>query len=235
MDAARQDPSLIMTVIAESTGAFGSLLASVTAVLLVTSIFGAMLSFHGTVARYVFALARERVLPAACWPAPGAAAARTPRSVAPWCSRRWRRVVVTPFVLLGADPVTTMFTWLAALAATAVLLLLVGASAAASPFFHRGGGSREGAWSARIAPTLGIVVGLLVLGTIVSNLATLLGIDPQSRLTWLIPIVLAATVVVRRGVGDRPASSPTRRVPGVGRGRPHPLATPERRLSDVRL
>jgi amino acid transporter len=234
VDAARSDPSLVMTVIAESTGAFGPLLASLTALLLVTSILAAMLSFHGTVSRYVFALARERVLPAVL-----ASTGRGSRQDAPvggsLLQSAIATLVVVPFVLAGADPVVTMFTWLAALAAAAVLLLLVTASAAAWAYFHRGGGAGETAWATRVAPILGITVGLVVLGTIVSNLDTLLGIDPRSRLTWLIPLVLAATVavgatwavvlrLVNRDVYDN-----------IGRGRPHPLAMPERRLHTVRL
>jgi amino acid transporter len=234
VDAARQDPSLIMTVIAESTGAFGSLLATATAVLLVTSIFAAMLSFHSTASRYAFALAREHVIPSTV--------ARTGsgrRQDAPVGGSLLQSatavVVVAPFVLLGADPVATMFTWLAALAATAVLLLLVGSSAAAVAYFSRGGGGQEGPWSAQVGPVLGIAAGVVVLGTIVFNLHALLGIDPQSRLTALIPLILAATVGVGAtwALGLRLARPDVYR--HVGRGRPDPLAIPERRLADVRL
>jgi amino acid transporter len=234
VDAARQDPSLIMTVIAESAGAFGSVLATATAVLLVTSIFASMLSFHSTISRYVFALARERVIPAAL-----AATGTGSRQDAPiggsLLQSATAALVVAPFVVLGADPVVTMFTWLAALAAAAVLLLLVGSSAAAVGYFARGGGGREGPWSAQVAPTLGVAVGIVMLATIVFNLDALLGIDPHSPLAWLIPAVLAAAVGAGAvwAIALRLARPEAYR--GVGRGRPEPLATPERRLADVRL
>ncbi|MCI0686046.1 MAG: amino acid permease, partial [Sporichthyaceae bacterium] len=67
VDAAR-DPAagLPFSVFEASYGpAYGPPLVSVATVLLVTSIFAAMLSFHNGVARYLFALGRERVLPPA--------------------------------------------------------------------------------------------------------------------------------------------------------------------------
>jgi amino acid transporter len=61
VDAAR-DPNagLPFSILA---GRFGSGVVEVATLLLVLSIFAAMLSFHNTVARYLFALGRERVLP----------------------------------------------------------------------------------------------------------------------------------------------------------------------------
>ena len=43
---------------------WGEDVANIANVLLITSVFAALLWFHNTVARYLFALGRERVLPA---------------------------------------------------------------------------------------------------------------------------------------------------------------------------
>ncbi len=60
-DAQRQaETGIPFSVLSNLYGGWASGLANL---LLITSIFGALLSFHNTVARYVFAMSRERVLP----------------------------------------------------------------------------------------------------------------------------------------------------------------------------
>ncbi len=61
--AAARDPDLPFTILSSSFGPFGPVVAGLGQVLLVTSVFAAMLSFHGTAARYTFGFARERLLP----------------------------------------------------------------------------------------------------------------------------------------------------------------------------
>ena len=84
--------------------------------LLLTSVFAALLSFHNGVARYLFALGRERVLPAALGrvgtrsggPIAGSLVQSRWRSGRRWCSR-----------CSGADPVLQLFTWLSGTATSA--------------------------------------------------------------------------------------------------------------------
>lgn len=235
--ASKADPELPMTVLVQAYGVFGPHIAGLGAVLLVTSIFAAMLSFHSTVARYVFALARERLLPQVL-ARTGLASRRTVRDAPVGGSlmqTACAAVVVMVFATLNADPIATLFTWLAALAAVAVLLLLVASSLAALRWFHAGGGTNEGVGTRVIAPLLAIVAGTVVLGVTVANLGALLGVPTGSPLTVIIPGVIAVGVLLgllwagalrhqRRDVYD-----------GIGRGRPHPLSLPDKRLADVRL
>jgi amino acid transporter len=234
--AAAGDPNLAFTIMTDSYGVFGSLVADLGSLLLVTSIFAAMVSFHSTVARYVFALARERVLPAAlARTGSGAGSRRDAPVAASLLQSVTAGVVVVVFAIVGAAPVTTMFTWLAAVAAVSVLALLVVASGAAIRWFRMAGGAGEGRWCRVVAPALAIVTGLGVLVVTVVNLDTLLGVATGSPLIVVIPCALAAVAIVglvwagvlrrrRRDVYD-----------GIGRGRPHPLAVPDQRLSGVRL
>jgi amino acid transporter len=195
------------------------------------------LSFHGTGARYTFGLARERLLPALL--------ARTGRSSG---SRRdapiggsvvqtvLAAVVVAVFAAVRADPVATLFTWLAALAAFAVLALLVVASVAAWRWFRHGGGRHEGRWTRQVAPIAGILIGSTVLVVMALRMHTLLGAPAASVAT----IAAIPSIVVVVGVAGLCWTGILRaRRPdvydGIGQGRPHPLAMPDKRLADTRF
>ncbi len=229
--AVARDPqaNLPFSLLAEM---FGTAVAWLGAVLLVTSVFAAMLSFHNIVARYLFALGRERVLPARL------ARTRTgTRGGAPvggsLVQSGTAAVVVAAFAVAGADPITALFTWMASLAAVGLLVLLVGSSAAARSFFRRGGGRHEGPWVRVVAPVLGGLGGLVVLAVTVANLDSLLGIPRGSVRMLIVPGIVTVTLAAglvwglllrrhRRVVFDL-----------ISRGRPDPLLVPEYRLADV--
>jgi amino acid transporter len=233
---ARQDPNLVFTIMDHGYGILGPLVAGAGSLLLVTSMFAAMVSFHGTVARYLFGLARERVLPVRL---ARTGAGRGSRRDAPIAGSLVQSaiaaVVVGVFAVTGADPVSALFAWLAALAALALLALLVATSGAAMRWFRTvGEGCGESRWSRVVAPALGLAAGLGVLIVTTVNLGALLGVA-GFWLTAVIPGTVVAAIVIglvwagvlrrrRRGVYD-----------GIGRGRPHPLAVVDRRLDEVSL
>lgn len=79
-----------------------------------------MLAFHSVIARYVFAMAREAVLPTGLAGADSGARVSAPRggSLAQTVTAA---VVVAGFALAGADPVGQMFAWLSTLGALGLL------------------------------------------------------------------------------------------------------------------
>ena len=103
---------------ADRLGAFWGDSASL---LFATSLFAALLSFHNAVARYAFALGRERVIPPVF-------SRVHPRTGAPYVASFTQTVlalaVVAIFALADADPVLKLFTWLTNLGALGVLLLM---------------------------------------------------------------------------------------------------------------
>ncbi len=235
--ATRADPELPLTVLATTYGVFGPLVAMLGTGLLITSIFAAMLSFHSTAARYTFGLARERVLPPML-SRTGAGSARSRRDApigGSLVQTGLAGLVVAVFAMLDANPITTLFTWLATLAAVAVLVLLVAASLAALRFFHRGGGTNDSVWARVVAPVVGAGAGAAVLSVTVVNLGTLLGAAPGSPLTVIIPGVVGAGILA--GLAWAAILRHRRRdlYDAIGRGRPHPLALPDKRLADVRF
>ena len=160
-------------------------------VLFLTSVFAAILSFHNGVARYLFALGRERVLPAALSRVSTRSGGPIAGSLA---QSALALVVVAVFALSGADPVLQMFTWLSGTAAVGVILLMAGTSAAVVGFFRArpGGGS---VWQRAIAPTLATIALVALVALLIGNFDALLGTDPTSPLRWILPgLVLLAAV-----------------------------------------
>ena len=200
--------------------------------ILVTSVIAAMLSFHNGVARYVFALGRERVLPAVLAHIGSGSRGGAPVGGSVLQSAI-AAVVVGAVVITDGDPIALLFTWLSTLAAIGVLVLLAGCSWAALRFFRRGGGTNEGPFIRSVAPTVGVIAGLAVLATVVANVHALLGVAPGSPLTVILPGLIAVATLA----GLWWAMALRRRRPDVylaiGRGRPHPLAVLDHGLADL--
>jgi amino acid transporter len=228
VDAARDpDGGLPFGVLHRHYGAGVALLGTA---ILITSILAAMVSFHNGVARYCYALGRERVLPA------GLARVRSgPHGGAPIGGSLSQSVlaalVIATATVTGADPIGVLFTWLSTLAAIGILALLVTCSWAALRFFRAGGGTNETALTRTFAPTLGVLAGLAVLATVIANVNALLGVSPGSPLTVILPGIIATAAVAGLIWGRLLRRHQPAVFAGIGLGRPHPLATLDHGLS----
>jgi amino acid transporter len=211
---------------------YGRLLAIVASLLLVTSVFAALLSFHHTAARYVFVLSRERVLPPGLGRVGRGVAAGAPVGGS-LVQSAVALVVLGVCVLTGADPLRVLFTQLSTVAAIGILSLMLVVCLATLRFFRNGGGANESVWIRVAAPALGAlgVAGILV--TTVANLASVLG-PGAGREAWLVPGIVAVTGLVGLGwgaiLGRRPAIGR-----GLGRGEPEPLAELEHQLAGIEV
>jgi len=112
---------------ASDFGALGRTVSTSANILLITSVFAALTSFHNNVARYLFALGREPVLPAAL--------ARTNPANGPPVGGSLNQsilglLVIAEFIGLRLDPFTLFFTWLGYVAAVGVLSLMIASSVA---------------------------------------------------------------------------------------------------------
>lgn len=213
--ATEAGPGLVFGPIAQ----FASpVIADIATVLFITSVLAALLSFHNGVARYFFALGRERVLPSGL----SRVGARSGAPVAGSLLQTTIAVVVIAvFVILDRDPLLDMFTWLSGMSAVGVILLMTGASASVIGFFSSRQ-TEESTWQRLIAPALATIVlgGLVVL--LVVEFDTLLGTDPTSPLRWILPgIVFAAAILgIVWGLGLR--SSRPDVYDGIGRSAVEP-------------
>jgi amino acid transporter len=224
-----QDPAgdMPFSILRDHYGSFWSGLGQA---VFITSIFGAMISFHNVVARYTFGLAREGVLPARLGVIGGSiGGVPIGGSIAQSVTAA---ITILVFMGLHADPITALFTLLSVVAAIGVLLLMIGAGLAVIRFYRLSPG-RPGLWHRLFAPGLG-AAGLLVILVITSaNLTALTGQVTQVR--WLLPGVILAAAVggVLWGLVLRA------RRPGVymaiGYGEPKPLAVLDRSLAHLEL
>ncbi|MEH1031623.1 APC family permease [Micromonospora profundi] len=193
---------------------------------LIFAIVTSMLAFHSVVARYVFAMAREGVLPAGLAQTGSAMRVSAPRGGS-LTQTGTATVVVGAFALAGADPIAVMFTWLSTLGAMGLLCLLLAASVAAMTAPASVRGPQAGAWEWRLAPALGVLGGSVVLALMVGNVGSLLGATPGSMYPFFLPAILAATAVVGGVWAGHLRQARPEVYAGIGRGSPKTHAVPD--------
>jgi amino acid transporter len=161
-------------------------------VLLLTGLLAALISLHHTIARYMFALGRERLLPV--WLGRTSLRTSAPRAGS------LTQSLIAALVLAGCyyfdlDPSTKVFTRLSVGGALGILVLLLLASLAALLFLNRNPNG-ENVWRRFIAPALA-TVGLGTLAYLAFiNVPALLGVSSDDPLTRTVPTVLAAELVL---------------------------------------
>lgn len=170
----------------------GVLLVDIGRVLFVTSVLAAMISFHNTTARYVFALGREGVLPVVL-------GRTSPRTGSPWLGSVIQSVVglvvIVLYAVAGWDPVVQLFFWGGTAGGLGVLFLIVTTSVAIVVYFLRQPAG-ETVWRRLVAPILAAVLLLIVVVLALVNFATLLGVDPRSPLRWGIPLAYLVIAIL---------------------------------------
>ena len=174
--AVAQGPGLLYGL--SSSGA----LAQVAQLLFITSLFAAALAYHNVTWRYMFALSREGVLPAAL--------SRTSRTSIPRAASLTQSAtglaVILLFAVAGWPPMTGLFFGGGATGGLGVTILLAVTSVAVIAYFagHRGA---ESAWVRVAAPALSAVLlaGAVILAVL--HYGTLLGTAPGNPAAWLLP------------------------------------------------
>jgi amino acid transporter len=200
--AAAEDPGgMLLTTITAVLGPVGGEIARV---LLVTSLFAALLAFHNVLARYLFVLGGRGALPVAC----GRSHARhgSPH-VGSLVQTGTALVLLAVFVLAGMDPVTQVFAWMAGTATLGVLALMALTCLAVIVFFRRSQvGTRP--WPTLLAPALGLAGLLVFLFLTITNFPTLIG--GSAGLATAIGAVLVVFFAVGAAWARRvPSATPT--------------------------
>ena len=165
----------------------GEALRDVMNVLLITSLFACVLSFHNVLARYQFTLANRGVLPARL-------GTTNPRHHAPSFSSVVQTVtaavVLLALVLVGLDPLVGVFGSMAGVSTVGMVLLMAVTSVAALVFFARRPELARGkVVQTRVAPAVA-VLGLVTCGWLVLSNFTLVtgGSAGVSAVLALIPV-----------------------------------------------
>lgn len=143
-------------------------------ILLLLSLFACVLSFHNTLNRYFFALARERLLPAML-------ARVHPRHGSPVAAGGVQSAsaagLILVFVAAGADPYAVVFGWMSGLAVLGILSVQAMVSLAVILYFRRAHGHDHPVLVTTVLPAVALagLSGALVL--VASNLDLLTGSD----------------------------------------------------------
>jgi amino acid transporter len=159
--------------------------------LFLTSVFAALLAFHAAVARYQFALGRERVLPAA-W---GRTHARTGAPLLGSITQSAvALVVLVLYNVFGLDPLVYLFAWLTTVGGLGVLILMWGASLAVMVFFARN--RLENVWRGKVAPLIAFLFLSIILLATVIGLGDLLQVPENSIFQWLFPTAYLVFAII---------------------------------------
>ena len=160
--------------------------------LFATSVLAAMISFHNTVARYTFALGRERVFPSLL-------SATGRRSGAPFAGSLVQSllglVVIILYMAFDLDPVVQLFFWIGTAGGFGILVLVALTSIAVFAFFLRKPGD-ESTFGRVIAPVLATVLLAVVVYYAVAGFHNLLGVASDDPLRWIIPAAYPAVALL---------------------------------------
>ena len=160
--------------------------------LLIGGLLAGMLALHNTITRYLYAMARENVLPAAL--------ARTSRRTfvprtASLTQSAVAAVAIAAAYAAGVRTPGVLAHQLTVAGGLGVLVLLLVTSLATLLHLNRVPNG-EGTWGRFLAPILATVA-LGTLGYLAFwNIPDLLGVPPDSALVWLVPAVIAASAAV---------------------------------------
>jgi amino acid transporter len=151
--------------------------------LVITSIFAALLSTHGALSRYLFAMGRSGMLP-------GLLGTVHPRMKSPHIASLAQSAVTATLVIIlaltGADPIGVIYPWILAIGSVAILILYVAASLAVCKSL-RASDYENRLWVTTIAPMIAAVAMSAILVLAVSNYDSQTGSsNPIVNLLWVI-------------------------------------------------
>ena len=162
--------------------------------LIVTSIFAAVLAFHNTIARYLYALGRQGQL----WSALGKThPERQSPHVACAVQAVSAAVIVVAFAIAGAPPYTGLYVWATGIGAICIILLQAVASVAVFAYFRKSTVDNR-PWHTLVAPALSVLALMSLAGISLSNFSLLVGDPGTLAISALAALPLIAALL---GVG----------------------------------
>lgn len=183
VEAAGADPGgMVLTTITRELGAVAG---DISQVLLLTSLFAALLSFHNVLARYGFSLGRSGALPERLG---GSHPRHRSPHTASLAQTASAALLVAACAAFGMDPVVEVFAWMSGTATLGVLALMALTCLAVIVFFRRTGLDVR-RWHTLVAPGAGLLGLTVCLALSVANFPLLIG--GSTGLAWALVAVLA--------------------------------------------
>lgn len=167
---AAEDPEgMVVTTATNYVGPWAGIIVQI---LLLTSLFAASLSFHNVLARYIKSIAQDDCLPQKI-------GATHPKHGSPHTASVVQTisiiVLLAVAVIVGADPITQIFTWFSGLSTYTIVIMMVMVSYSVMRYFAMNPSTQDSTWSKFIAPLISIFALGFVLLFIVFNLPMLVG------------------------------------------------------------
>jgi amino acid transporter len=184
------DPTAFLFVLGSTY--IGTVLTTVMSLLFISSVFAALLAFHNAVARYLYALGREGLVPATLG---RTHAKHLSPHVGSLSQSILAVIVVLIFVVTQQDPVLALFTWLTQLGTLAIIVLMALASFAVVAFFARHRDLDSNMLRTMVAPLVGgLAMSVVVAIYAASQFGLLIG-NPESPLRWILPALILVAAV----------------------------------------
>ncbi|OBF30460.1 APC family permease [Mycobacterium sp. ACS4331] len=161
--------NMLLDTTADTLGRVGR---DVVNVLLLTSLFACVLSFHNVIARYQFVLSGKGLLPARLGTVHSRHASPAFSSVVQTVTAF---VIVAVFAVLQIDPLVGVFGSMAGVATVGMVLLMLTTSVAVLVFFVRNPDADRRLWQTRLAPALACLGLLGSLWLVLSNFTLVTG------------------------------------------------------------
>ncbi|MCW2515418.1 MAG: Putrescine importer PuuP [Mycobacterium sp.] len=149
----------------------GAVAGDLVQILLISSLFAALLAFHNVLSRYIFSLGNSSALPARCGRAHVKHSSPYIASVVQTVSAL---VLVVASALAGLDPVTEVFAWFVGLSSVGIIALMTLTSVAVLVYFRRTTVDRR-SWNTMVAPALGLIGLAVLLVMTIAKLPLLVG------------------------------------------------------------
>jgi amino acid transporter len=198
------DPTIFVFTL--SDGYAGPWLTTIMSLLLISSVFAALLAFHNAAARYFYVLGREGLLP-------GGLGQTHDSHQSPHLGSILQTIlgitIIVIFTITEQDPIFALFAWLTNLATLSVITLMALVSFAIVAFFSRNKALEPSSFKAMLAPVAAGLILAFIAVLVVIHFDALTGASPALSigLPLLVPVaaVLGAVAAsnLRRSAADR--------------------------------
>ena len=211
-------------LIDQGTKYVGSAFGTLMGLLLCTSVLASMLAVHNASSRYLFALGRERVLPASLGRYHG-------RFLSPHVGSLTvtaiTTVVVGAFAAAGLDPYLNLATSMIGLSTLGVVALQVLAAISIIAFFRRRG--ERDYWRTVIFPGIGAVALAAAFVLAIVHYPTLVGTDNPliDGVPWLLAVAIIGGLITGLWLRRKRPAIYAKIAQSTLRARPRSLATPD--------
>lgn len=182
------DPTTFIFVLSDTF--VGWQLTWVMSLLLISSVFAALLAFHNAAARYFYVLGREGLLPGGLGQTHGSHQSPHLGSI---LQTILGITIITIFTVTEQDPIFALFTWLTNLATLSVITLMALVSFSIVAFFKRQSSLEPSSFKAMLAPVAAGLILAFIAVLVVTHFGELTGASQALAigLPLLVPVAAA--------------------------------------------